>query len=114
MPKLKEGAITLGELKRIAADLKIKGRSKMKKKELMEAIEKAKGTVDEESTKTFVAKETRETSPPKKMSKPVPKPVPKPAPKRPDPPPVKREASPTRMVKQPRPPAPVKPQRRKY
>ena len=109
MPKLKEGAITLGELKRIAAELKIKGRSKMKKKELMEAIEAAKGSIDEESTKTFVSKEAKEASPPRKM----PKPVPKPAPKRPDPPPVKREASPTRMVKQPR-AAPVKPQRRKY
>jgi len=42
MPKLKEGSVTLAELKKEAAGLQIKGRSKMNKKELMEAIKKAK------------------------------------------------------------------------
>jgi len=102
MPKLKEGTVTLAELKKMATELKIKGRSKMNKKELMEAIERAKGSIDEESTKTFEAKEA---SPPEKM--------PKSAPKRSVQPPVRREESQTRMVKPPK-AAPVKPQRRKY
>lgn len=50
MPKLKPGTKTLAELKKEATGLQIKGRSKMSKKELMAAVEDAKG-VEEEMTK---------------------------------------------------------------
>ena len=50
MPKLKPGTKTLADLKKEAQGLQIKGRSKMNKKELMAAVEEAKG-IEEEITK---------------------------------------------------------------
>ena len=60
MPKLKEGTKTLADLKKEAQSLKIKGRSKMNKKELMAAVDEAKD-VDEKMTKD-VPKDVSETT----------------------------------------------------
>ena len=48
MPKLKEGTPTVEELRKAASKLKIKGRSKMNKKELMEALKEDKKVVGED------------------------------------------------------------------
>jgi hypothetical protein len=48
MPKLKEGTPTVEELRKAASKLKIKGRSKMNKKELMEALKEDKTVVGED------------------------------------------------------------------
>jgi len=54
MPKLKDSTQTLAELKLAAKNLKIKGRSKMKKKELKEAIESHKGVVEDDDMESFL------------------------------------------------------------
>lgn len=94
MPKLKEGTVTLSELKKMASELKIKGRSKMNKKELLEAIEKAKDKFDEEDMETFLNSAAEDVGLPKleKSKKSAPKKVPS-VPK------VKRQESPTRIDK---------------
>lgn len=95
MPRLKEGTVTLAELKKVAAELKIKGRSKMKKKELMEAIEKVKGKFDEEDMESFLndaAEDVGLPKPEKTKKKSAPKKVP-------SVPPIKRQESPTRVDK---------------
>ena len=59
MPRLKPGTKTLAELKKEAQGLQIKGRSKMNKKQLMGAVEEAKG-IESEITKD-VPKDVPET-----------------------------------------------------
>jgi hypothetical protein len=48
MPKLKEGTPTVEELRKAASKLKIRGRSKMNKKELMAALDKNDDVVDQD------------------------------------------------------------------
>ena len=48
MPRLKPGTPTVEELRKAASKLKIKGRSKMNKKELMEALKEDKQVVGED------------------------------------------------------------------
>jgi hypothetical protein len=91
MPKLKEGTVTLAELKKVATELKIKGRSKMKKKELMEAINKR----HEEDADAFHEEDfTGEKKTPKVKKTKAPK-----APPVPTVPAIKRQDSPTRIDK---------------
>ncbi len=95
MPKLKEGTVTLAELKKVATELKIKGRSKMKKKELIDAIEKAKGKFDEEDMESFLNDAAEDVGLPK-LEKTKKKSAPK---KVPSVPAIKRQDSPTRIDK---------------
>ena len=97
MPRLKEGTVTLAELKKVATELKIKGRSKMKKKELMEAIEKVKGKFDEDDMESFLNAAAEDVGLPK-LSKTA-KSAPKKAPPAPSVPAIKRQDSPTRIDK---------------
>ena len=91
MPRLKEGTVTLAELKKVATELKIKGRSKMKKKELMAAINKR----HEEDADAFHEEDfTGEKKTPKVKKTKAPK-----APTVPTVPAIKRQDSPTRVDK---------------
>ena len=95
MPRLKEGTVTLAELKKVATELKIKGRSKMKKKELMDAIEKVKGKFDEDDMESFLNAAAEDVGLPK-LEKTKKKSAPK---KVPSVPAIKRQDSPTRIDK---------------
>ncbi len=83
MPKLKPGTKTLADLKKEAQGLQIRGRSKMNKKELMAAVDEAKG-IETEITKDVpkdVPKDVSEDEPKEKKR-------------------VKRDESPTRIDKE--------------
>ena len=98
MPKLKPGTVTLAELKKKATELKIKGRSKMNKKQLMEAIEKDKDKFDEEDMETFLDSAAKDVGlpPVTKIKRTRTK---KASPAVPSVPPIKRQDSPTRIDK---------------
>ena len=98
MPRLKEGTVTLAELKKVATELKIKGRSKMKKKELIDAIEKVKGKFDEEDMESFLNSAAEDVGLPK-LEKTKKKSAPKKVPTVPTVPAIKRQDSPTRIDK---------------